>query len=184
MMTQFDLHTIETAPEGSKKIMEGATAKFKFLPNLLGKMAEAPATLEAYTTLSGIFDKADLSATERQVIMMTVNRLNGCTYCMAAHSKISRMSGVEEDVIQSLRANTTIADSKLEALRQFTIVMHDNRGWPKDEDVQAFLAAGYTKQTMLEVVLGISYKTISNYTNHLAQTPVDDVFNADAWEEA
>ena len=181
-MTQFDMHTIETAPEGSKKIIEGATAKFKFLPNLLGKMAESPATLEAYTTLAGIFDKADLSATERQVIMMTVNRLNGCTYCMAAHSTISKMTGVAGDVITALRNNTAIADPKLEALRQFTIVMHDTRGWPTDEAVQAFLAAGYTKQTMLEVVLGISYKTISNYTNHLAQTPVDDAFSADVWE--
>ena len=181
-MTQFDMYTIETAPEGSKKILEGATAKYKFLPNLLGKMAESPATVEAYTTLAGIFDKADLSATERQVIMMTVNRLNGCTYCMAAHSTISKMTGVEGDVITALRNNTAIADPKLEALRLFTIVMHDTRGWPTDEAVQAFLAAGYTKQTMLEVVLGISYKTISNYTNHLAQTPVDDAFNADVWE--
>jgi len=180
-MTQFDMHTIETAPEGSKKILEGVTAKFTFLPNLIGKMAEAPATLEAYTTLAGIFDKADLSATERQVIMMTVNRLNGCTYCMAAHSTISRMTGVTDDVIEALRTNTVIADPKLEALRQFTIVMHETRGWPTDEAVQAFLAVGYTKQTMLEVVLGISYKTISNYTNHLAHTPVDDAFSADEW---
>ncbi|MBE9475714.1 MAG: carboxymuconolactone decarboxylase family protein, partial [Proteobacteria bacterium] len=119
-MTEFDTHTIETAPEGSKKILEGATAKYTFLPNLLGKMAESPAALEAYTTLAVIFEKADLSVTERQVIMMTVNRLNGCTYCMAAHSKIARMSGVDEDVIQSLRANTAIADAKLEALRQFS----------------------------------------------------------------
>jgi len=183
-MTQFETHSIETAPEGSKKILEGATAKFTFLPNLLGKMAEAPATLEAYTTLAGIFDKADLSATERQVIMMTVNRLNGCTYCMAAHSKISKMTGVADVVIEALRNNTAISDPKLEALRQFTIVMHDTRGWPTDESVEAFLAAGYTKQTMLEVVLGISYKTISNYTNHLAQTPVDDAFSADVWESA
>ena len=114
--------------------------------------------------------------------MMTVNRLNGCTYCMAAHSTISKMTGVEGDVITALRNNTAIADPKLEALRLFTIVMHDTRGWPTDEAVQAFLTAGYTKQTMLEVVLGISYKTISNYTNHLAQTPVDDAFSADVWE--
>ncbi len=183
-MTQFETHTIETAPEGSKKILEGATAKYTFLPNLLGKMAEAPATLEAYVTLAGIFDKANLSVTERQVIMMTVNRLNGCTYCMAAHSKISKMTGVADDVIEALRNNTAIADPKLEALRQFTIAMNEKRGWPSDGDVQAFLAAGYTKQTMLEVVLGISYKTISNFTNHLAQTPVDEAFSADAWEAA
>jgi len=183
-MTKFDTHTIETAPEASKKFLEGAKAKNKFVPNLLAKMAEAPATLEAYVTLAGIFEKTDLSATERQVIMMTVNRLNGCTYCMAAHSTISRMTGVAEDVIATLRAGTTLADPKLEALRQFTVVMTHDRGFPSEADVQAFLAAGYTKQTMLEVVLGISYKVLSNYTNHLAHTELDDKFSADAWEAA
>ncbi len=180
-MPKFETYTIETAPEASKKILQGAKAKYSFVPNLLGKMAEAPATLEAYTTLAGIFEKTDLSVTERQVIMMTVNRLNGCTYCMAAHSKISRKTGVPEDVIEALRNNTAIADPKLEALRQFTIVMVEKRGFPSDPDLAVFWAAGYSKQTMLEVVLGISYKTLSNYTNHLAHTEVDDAFSADAW---
>ncbi len=183
-MTKFDTHTIETAPEASKKFLEGAKAKNKFVPNILAKMAEAPATLEAYTTLAGIFEKTDLSATERQVIMMTVNRLNGCTYCMAAHSTISRMTGVAEDVIATLRAGTALADPKLEALRQFTVVMTHDRGFPSEADKEAFLAAGYTKQTMLEVVLGISYKVLSNYTNHLAHTELDDKFSADTWEAA
>lgn len=181
-MTEFATHTVETAPEGSKPILEAVTVKFKFLPNLIGNMAESPAAVEAYTTLSGIFAKADLSATEQQIIMMTINRLNNCTYCMAAHTTISKMSGVADDVIEALRNNTAIADSKLEALRQFTITMHDSRGWPQDAQVQAFLAAGYTKQTMLEVVLGISYKTLSNYTNHLAATQPDAAFSADLWE--
>lgn len=181
-MTQFETHSVETAPEGSKKILEGVSVKYKFLPNLMGKMAESPAALEAYTTVAGIFEKAGLSATERQVIMMTANRLNGCTYCMAAHSTVSKMEGISNDVIQSLRTDTAIADHKLEALRQFAIIMHETRGNPKDADVQAFLAAGYTRQTMLEVVLGLSLKTLSNYTNHLANTPIDDVFSADAWE--
>jgi AhpD family alkylhydroperoxidase len=133
-MTKFKIHTIETALEASKKIMEGAKAKYKFVPYLLSKMAEAPATLEAYTTLADIFGKADLSATERQVIMMTVNRLNGCIYCMAAHSTISRMTSVAKDVI-TLRAGTALADPKLEVLRQFTVVMTDERGWPSEADV-------------------------------------------------
>jgi len=181
-MPKFETHSAETAPEASKKILKGVKAKLSFVPNLLGKMAEAPAILEAYTTLAGIFEKADLSATERQVIMMTVNRINGCTYCMAAHSAISRKSGIPEDVIEALRNNTSIADPKLEALRQFTVVMMENHGWPSEADMAAILAAGYTKQTMLEVVLGIGYKTLSNYTNHLAHTEVDDAFSADAWE--
>jgi AhpD family alkylhydroperoxidase len=137
-MIKFKIHTIETALEASNKIMEGAKAKYKFVPYLLGKMAEAPATLEAYTTLAGIFEKTDMSAKERQVIMMTVSRLNGCTYCMAAHSTTSLMTSVAEDVITTLRAGTALADPKLEALRQLTFAMTDERGWPSETGVQAF----------------------------------------------
>jgi alkylhydroperoxidase family enzyme len=112
---------------------------------------------------------------------MTANRIHGCTYCMAAHSFISANSGVPADVVAALRNNTPIADAKLEALRQFAIVMVTSRGWPEGNDVQALINAGYSQQTVLEVVLGISLKVMSNYTNHVVQTPVDSAFAAHAW---
>ena len=146
-------------------------------------MAEAPALLEGYMTLAGIFDKTSFSETERQIVLMTNNRLNGCTYCMAAHTTISQMKGVPNDVIQSLRDNTPIADAKLEALRQFAEQVNVSRGWPNDDDVRAFVAAGYGQQQILEVVLGTGLKVLSNYTNHVADTPVDTAFAKNAWSE-
>ena len=111
-MAEFRRHTVETAGE-SKALLESAQKNFGFIPNLAAVMAESPALLEGYFTLSKIFDKSDLSETERQVILMTNNRLNGCDYCMAAHSTISQMKGVPSDVITALRDNTPIADTKL-----------------------------------------------------------------------
>ncbi len=180
-MTTFTTHAIETAPEGAKPLLEGAKTGFGFIPNLLGTMAEAPAMLEGYMTLSGIFEKTDLSEAERQIILMTNNRLNGCTYCMAAHTSISQRTGVPADVIEALRTNTPIADAKLEALRTFAAVINETRGWPKDTDIQVFLSAGYTKQTVLEVVLGTALKVMSNYSNHIAHTDVDTEFATNAW---
>ena len=84
----------------------------------------------------------------------TASRIHSCNYCMAAHSFISTSSGVPADVVKALRNNTPIADAKLEALRQFTIVMVNSRGWPDANEVQAVIAAGYSQQTVLEVVLG------------------------------
>lgn len=182
-MTDFVTHNVETAPDASKPILEAVQNKIGFVPNLMGTMAEAPALLEAYTTISGIFGKSDLSETERQIILMTNNRLNGCTYCMAAHTTISKGAGVAQDVIDALRNDTAIADPKLEALRQFSIVVNQTQGWPSDADVEAFLAAGYSKQTILEVVLGAAFKVMSNYTNHIAATEVDDAFAANTWTE-
>lgn len=180
-MTDFTTHTIDTAPQASKPILEGARSAFGFVPNLLATMAEAPALLEGYTTLAGIFDKTDLSETERQIILMTNNRLNGCTYCMAAHTTLSQMAKVPADVIDALRNGTPIADAKLEALRTFAVVINETRGWPSDAQIDAFLAAGYTRQTVLEVILGTSLKVLSNYTNHVASTDLDAAFTANAW---
>ena len=183
-MSDFTTHTIETAPEASKPMLENVGKAFGFVPNLMGNMAESPVMLEAYTTLSGIFKKSKLSETERQVILITSNRLNGCKYCMAAHTAGSIAAGVPQDVIDSLRNNTAIADPKLEVLRQFSIAMVEKRGWPSKDDTDAFLAAGYTQETILEVIVGTSLKVLSNYTNHVAETTLDDRFGKFVWESA
>ncbi len=183
-MTEFALHTEDTAPEKSKPFLTAAKNAYSFVPNLIGTMGTSPALVEGYLTLAGIFDKTDLSETERQIILMTNNRLNGCVYCMAAHTSISQMHNVSADVIEALRAGTAIADVKLEALRTFTVNINESRGWPTDEQVSAFIAAGYTQQTVLEVILGTSLKVMSNYTNHVAETALDDTFAPNAWSKS
>lgn len=183
-MTKFTVHTIEGAPEDSKPLLQGAKDGFGFVPNLLATMAEAPALLEGYMTLAKTFDKSSFTATERQVVMMTNNLLNGCTYCMSAHTMLSQMSGVEETALESLRAGTPIADAKLEALRQFAIVMNETRGWPDQNTLTAFLNAGYTQQNVMEVVMGMALKVMSNYTNHIAETDLDDAFKPTEWTKS
>jgi len=180
-MTDFTTYTIESAPQAAKPLLEAAGKAYGFVPNLLGTMAESTALLEGYMTLAGIFDKGTLSETERQIILMTNNRLNGCRYCMAAHTSISQMGGVSADVIEALRNDSPIADTKLEALRTFTAVINEQRGWPEQAQIEAFLDAGYTREALLEVILGTSLKLMSNYTNHIAETPVDDAFAANVW---
>lgn len=180
-MTTFKTHSIESAPEAAQSLLKGAKSAYGFVPNLLATMAEAPALLEGYMTLAGIFDKSNLSETERQIILMTNNRLNGCEYCMAAHTTIAQGGGVPADVIEALRTNTPIADAKLEALRTFAAVINETRGWPSEEQIKALLDAGYTQQTVLEVILGTSLKVMSNYTNHIAETKLDAPFAPNKW---
>jgi uncharacterized peroxidase-related enzyme len=183
-MTTFTTHSQQTAPQAAQPLLQKAKDAFSFVPNLLGTMAEAPALLEGYMTLADIFGKTDLSETERQIILMTNNRLNGCQYCMAAHTSISQMAGVKADVIEALRTNTAINSPKLEALRIFAAVINESRGWPNGEQVAAFIGAGYSQKSVLEVILGTSLKTMSNYTNHIAQTTLDDAFAGNAWSAA
>ena len=180
-MTLIAPLSIDDAPDASKPLLEKAQAAYSFLPNLLGNMAHAPALLEGYMMVATIFKKTSFTATEQQVVLMSNNLLNGCKYCMAAHTTISKGAGVPADVIEALRTNTAINDPKLEALRQFSQTMNVTRGNPETTHVEAFLAAGYTEQNILEVILGTAMKTMSNYTNHVSDTPVDDAFADNAW---
>lgn len=180
-MTEFTRHTVETAPAAALPVLKGAQSGLGFVPNLYATMAEAPSLLNAYSQLGDLLNKSSSSPTELQVVLMTNNRLNGCDYCMAAHTTISQGSGVPTDVIESLRSGTVIADTKLEALRTFAQVVNETRGWPTQADLDAFFAAGYGQQQVLEVVLGTAFKVLSNYTNHVASTPLDAAFQPNAW---
>ena len=180
----YAVHTVDTAPEAAKETLANAQKAFGFLPNLLGVMAEAPALVKAYTTLARIFDETSFSPTERQVVLLTASYENGCDYCIAAHSVISGMQKVPSDVVQAIRDGKPIAERKLEALRQFTAAVVASRGWPSEADTKAFLNLGCTRQQILEVVLGIGFKTLSNYTNHITETPLDAAFAKAAWSKA
>ncbi len=181
-MTTFQVHTPESAPEPSRALLADAKKAFGRIPNLIGVFAESPALLEAYLKLGQILEQSTaFDATERQVVLLATSFENNCEYCMAAHSAIADHQDVPGSVVQSLRNGTPIENRKLEALRAFTLAVVEKRGWVTGEDVQAFFAVGYTKRHLLEVILGVGFKTLSNFTNHIAETPVDRQFQKFEW---
>jgi len=181
-MSEFKVHTVDTAPEQSVAFLQGAQQAFGFVPNLIGVLAESPAVVEAYLTLSKIFDKSSLSPVERQVAILAISRINECDYCMASHSVIASMQKVPADVIQAIRNDKPIADEKLEALRTFAVSLIEKRGWLSEDDVAAFRSAGFSQAQVFEVVLAVSLKTLSNYASNLAETPLDNAFSSRAWQ--
>lgn len=180
----YTIHTPETAPQAAKDTLAGARQAYGFLPNLLGVMAEAPALVKAYRMLGGLFEETSFTPTERQIVMLTASAVNGCTYCVAAHSVIAGMQKVSNDVVEAIRSGKPIANRKFEALRRFTAAIVSSRGWPAEEDTKAFFGAGYSKAQVLEVVLGVGFKTLSNYANHVANTPLDAAFAKASWSQA
>jgi alkylhydroperoxidase family enzyme len=94
------------------------------------------------------------------------------------------MQKVPAEVVQAIRDGRPLADRRLEALRRLTVAIVRSRGWPAATELEAFLNAGYTSAQVLEVVLGVGVKTLSNYTNHLADTPLDSAFAKAAWAKA
>ncbi len=180
-MTTFPVHSSETAPEASKPILAATQKKFGFVPNIIRVFADAPAIVEAYTTVMGIFEHSSLSDAEQQTILLSVSFVNECDYCMAAHSMVARMKNVPAEIIEALRAGTTLPDAKLDALAVLTRSIVETRGWPTDAAKEAFFTAGYGTQQYLEVIVGVSLKTLSNYVNHAADTPLDSAFEVAKW---
>lgn len=164
--------------------MRAIAKKFGFVPNLIRELAAAPAAIKAYVTLNGLLDETSLSPVERQLVLATASAENGCMYCVAAHTAGLKMAGFAADQIEAARERRSLADRKLEALRIFTATVVNKRGWIDDADLDAFLQAGYTREQVLEVLVGVTTKTLSNYANHIAQTPLDKELQAFARETA
>lgn len=183
-MRTFDIHNKDTAPAGSVESLVEAEKAFGFLPNLLGVFAESPATLKAYLTLGELVGQTAFTDTERQVVILAISRFNECHYCVAAHSAIAGMQKVPADVVDAIRNDEVIANDKLQTLRAFATAVVEKRGWVSEADVTAFLEAGYDKAAILEVILALSFKVLSNYANHIADTPLDDAFAATEWKPA
>lgn len=181
MTTPFDVHTTDTAPESARELLGAVEQQLSFVPNLMGVLAESPAALEAYLTLAKLFESSSLTAAERHVVLLSVSFENGCDYCMAAHTGLALMEGVSEDVVAALRDGTPLADARLETLRSFTGAVTRRRAELSEAEVSAFLTAGFTRRQLLEVILGVTQKTLSNYVNHIAETPLDDAFKAQKW---
>jgi len=177
-MNPFPIHTLDTAPEASRDRLAAVKKAWGFLPKLQATLAESPVALKAYDDLFGLVaSEASLSPSEQQVVYQAINVFHGCEYCTAGHTFLSRKAGVPEDAVQALRNRTPIADPRLEALRRFAEQVALTRGFAGDAAVEAFIAAGFTRAQVLEVVTIIATKVISNYTNHLTHTPLEDFMN-------
>lgn len=170
--------TLETADGEAEALLSGAQARLGFLPNMYTYMANLPGVLAGYlSTYDAFRETTGFTPAEQETVFLTISRVNGCTYCTAAHSMIAdKKSGLSADSLAALRDGDDLPDPKLDAVAKFTEAMVVARGNPGKGAVDAFLAAGYGEKQVLGVVLAIACKTFSNYVNHLAGTPVDDVF--------
>lgn len=180
-MNNYTIHSQETAPADSTGLLDTVEKTYGFVPNLLGVMAESPAVLKSYLTLGKLFDQSSFNAVERQVLLLAISRYNECLYCVAAHTVAAGMQNVPAGVIDAIRSDEPIEDERLQSLREFATRAVDKRGWLSEMDLAKFQNAGFSKAQVLEVILAASYKTLSNYINHVADTPLDDAFASQAW---
>jgi alkylhydroperoxidase family enzyme len=181
-MTTLTIYDVDSAPEQSKPLLEASLKANGRIPGLHGVLAGSPGLLDAYQTLHKLFVDSSFNADELTVVWQTINVEHECHYCVPAHTGIAHMMKVDQGLTDALRDSRAMPTPKLQALHDTTLAMVKKRGYLSDEEVAAFYAAGYEERQLLEIILGLSQKVISNYVNHIAKTPVDKVFEKYAWQ--
>lgn len=177
------MQSLENGTPRVKEVLESAVKQVGFIPNMYGFMVNSPAMLDTYLFGYNQFrNESGFNPMEQEVVFLTISRENGCDYCVSAHSVIAdAFSKVPVDVTDAIRNGTEIKDTKLKALNSFTKELLNTRGRPCTTQVAAFISAGYTQVHILGVVLAISVKVLSNYANHLFETPLDKMFKVREW---
>ncbi len=180
-MKLFNHFTEGTVPTDSKRLMDDAKSKYGFVPNLVTGMAKSPETLKVYLQLAAAFEASSLSPEEREIVQLTVSRLNECEYCTSVHSMMADKTGLQWDTIEKIRNREPISNERYEALRTFTEKVVQKKGSVSHDVWTAFTAAGFDERAGLDVVMGVSLKTLTNTINNLVDTPLDQQFQKRRW---
>jgi AhpD family alkylhydroperoxidase len=180
-MSDYPIHTTQTAPEGSQEHLAGLEQNIGFIPNLAGTIGGSPTAIQGFLAMQSSLRRAELTPVEREVVGIATSYANTSEYSMAAHSTFALAHGAAPEVVAALRSGEALPDPKLEALRAFTSELLSERGHVPDADL---LEAGYTRENVLEVITQVAYTTFANLVANVADTPVDDAFAPQAWSAA
>lgn len=175
-----DTHTPDApgAVEATREMLAAVEARFGFVPNLIRELGQSPAALRAYLAGQEAMAGASLSKAEQQVVQLAVSVYNECPYCRAVHRTGARMAGVAVADIEAIEKGDRAEEPRARALASAAWHILDSRGWLTPADLSSLKGQGLDRGELYEIVALIGLKTISNYVNHIAHTPIDDALQA------
>ena len=169
--TAFTVPTRSEVSPANQTIFDNLEKGVGFVPNLYAYFGKNETALGDYLTFQN--RKSTLRAKEKEVVNLVTSQVNDCRYCQSAHTALGKMHGFTEAQILEIRGGAASFDPKIDALAKFTKSVVENRGRATEESVDAFFAAGYTEASLIDVVIVIGDKIISNYLHNLTQLPID-----------
>jgi len=170
-MTNFNIPTREEVSTGNQAIFDNLKKAVGFVPNLYATIAYSDTALGNYLEFQNA--KTSLSNKEKEVVNLVVSQVNGCAYCQSAHTAIGKMNGFSEEHILELRKGFSSSDAKFDALVKTAKSITLNKGKVDDATLEAFFNAGYTKGTLVDVILAVGDKVVMNYLHNLTQIEID-----------
>ena len=165
--------SIDAAPEAARPLLENVKAQIGSVPNLFRLVSNSPAALEGYLGLNGALGKGALPAATGERIALAVAEINGCGYCLAAHTYIGKNVAKLDDAEIAANRSGTSTDPKADAAVRFAVAIVRNRGQVSAAEVDAVKAAGYTDGEIVEIVAHVALNTLTNYVNEVLGTEVD-----------
>ena len=180
-MTHFPVHTMESAPDGSKPALQTLQSAFGMLPNIAGALATSPILINSLVGLFGSVHGGSFTEPQIQTVLLTDAVTNASTWAVAFHTTLALKAGIDPADVQAIRDGRLPKDSKLSALSALARTMIEKRGRLDDQDVDQFIAVGFGKDHALEVIAIVAASTITNYTASITKTPLEPAFQAHAW---
>ena len=180
-MTSFPVQTPQSAPERSKPALQQLQAAFGMIPNIAGAMATSPVLINSLVGLFGNVHGGSFTEAQVQAVLLTDAVTNACTWAVAFHTALALKEGIDPADVQAIRDGRLPKDGKLAALSAVARAMIEKRGRLDDQDIDCFIAAGFGKDHLLEVIAIVAASTITNYTGSITKTPLDAPFQAHAW---
>jgi len=184
MQNGYQIHSTKTAPVDAQPALAQIQQNLNFIPNALAAMAESPVTLSSYLQQGEMLQQTSFTDTERHLLYLTVTQEFDSVYCVSAHTAFAKMDGIPDDLIQQLRDGQTLADSRLETLRQFAKKMAQTNCNVSEQDVQMFLAQGYSRSQILELILLMTNKLLGAYCIRIMGVDLDEVLQPVKWHSA
>ena len=170
-MNTFNVPTREDVSTNNQAIFDNLNKALGFVPNLYATYAHSDTALENYLTFANA--KTSLTAKEKEVVNLAVSQVNGCIYCLSAHTAIGKMNGFTDAQILELRAGFSSVNTKFDVLAKLAKNVTENRGKTDESVLEDFYTAGYTKGNLIDVISLVGDKTISNYIHSTTKVPVD-----------
>ena len=181
-MTSFPVHTMESAPQRSKPALEQLQSAFGMIPNIAAVMATSPVLIESLVGLFGKVHGGSFTEPQVQCVLLTDAVVNKCSWAVAFHTALALKQGIDPADVQAIREGRLPKDGKLAALSALARTMIEKRGRLDDQDVDRFIAAGFGKDHLLEVIAIVAASTITNYTGSITKPPLEAPFQAHAWQ--
>ena len=180
-MINFPVFTLESAPERSKPALQQLQSTFGMIPSIAGTMATSPVLINSLVGLFGNVHGGSFTEAQVQTVLLTDAVTNASTWTVAFHTTLALKEGIDPADVHAIRDGRLPKDNKLAALSALAKAMIEKRGRLDEKDVDGFLAAGFGKDHLLEVIAAVAASTITNYTGSITKPPLETPFRAHAW---